>query len=139
MPRSAQPRYPARRQAPDYPTKPVELVVPFPAGGATDVIARLVAEAREQGMGAPDRHPEQGRGDRRDRLRIRGARKAGRIHAADRDRLDPRGAAGLSPDLPYDTVTSFAPATLLAVFPNMLVVNPKKRAGEEGRGVHRAR
>ena len=29
-------------------------------------------------------------------------------------------------DLPYDTVTSFAPATLVAIIPNMLVVNPKK-------------
>lgn len=28
-------------------------------------------------------------------------------------------------DLPYDTVTSFAPATLLATFPNMLAVTPK--------------
>src|SRR5262245_10390130 len=38
-------------QAKDYPTKPVKIVVPFPAGGAVDVIARVVAQGLSDRLG----------------------------------------------------------------------------------------
>src|SRR4051812_18873933 len=34
-----------------YPNKPVRLIVPYPAGGATDVVARLVAERMSEDLG----------------------------------------------------------------------------------------
>ncbi len=37
--------------AQDYPTKPITVVVPFSAGGPTDTVARLVAEAMSQDLG----------------------------------------------------------------------------------------
>jgi len=36
-----------------YPTKPVRLVIPFPAGGSTDVVARTLAQALTESMGQP--------------------------------------------------------------------------------------
>jgi tripartite-type tricarboxylate transporter receptor subunit TctC len=36
-----------------YPTRPVTLVVPFPAGGGLDVIARLMAETMRASLGQP--------------------------------------------------------------------------------------
>ena len=41
----------AAAQAQDYPTRPVTLVVPFSAGGTSDVIARVVAERMQQPLG----------------------------------------------------------------------------------------
>ncbi|MGZ5141648.1 MAG: tripartite tricarboxylate transporter substrate binding protein, partial [Burkholderiales bacterium] len=34
-----------------YPTKPVRMIVPFPAGGATDIVGRLVAQKLTDAMG----------------------------------------------------------------------------------------
>ncbi len=39
--------------ADDFPTRPIEVVVPFPAGGTTDVVARVFAERMEQELGQP--------------------------------------------------------------------------------------
>jgi tripartite-type tricarboxylate transporter receptor subunit TctC len=37
--------------AQEYPTKPIKIIVPFPAGGTTDVLARLVAERMTDSLG----------------------------------------------------------------------------------------
>ena len=41
------------REPQTYPTKPVTLIVPFPAGGITDIVARLVAERMKTSLGQP--------------------------------------------------------------------------------------
>ena len=108
-----------------YPAMNVELIVPFPAGGTTDVIARLVAQTVSEKWGRP----------------VIVTNKAGATGAIASEyvaRAKPDGYTLLVAtasthavlpayrlDLRYDTVSSFAPATLLATFPNMLVVNPK--------------
>lgn len=115
----------ARAQDKAYPAKPVELVVPFPAGGAADVIARMVAQVVSEKWGQS----------------VVIENKAGATGAIGGEyvvRAAPDGYTLLEAtasthavlpayrnDLKYDTVTSFDPATLLATFPNLLVVNPK--------------
>src|SRR5580692_6835720 len=39
--------------AQDYPTRPITMIVPFPAGGATDTLARFLAEAMRPVLGQP--------------------------------------------------------------------------------------
>ena len=40
-------------QAQAYPNKPIRMIVPFPAGGTTDIVARLVAQRMSESMGQP--------------------------------------------------------------------------------------
>ena len=115
---------PAQEQT--YPSRQIEFIVPFPAGGGAYVSARMVAQFASESLGQP----------------IVIQNKAGATGAIGSEyvaRAAPDGytlllATGSTHavlpayrnDLPYDTVTSFAPATLVAMIPNMLVVNPKK-------------
>jgi len=44
---------PSQAKAQAYPTKPIKMIVPFPAGGTTDIVARLVAQRMTESMGQP--------------------------------------------------------------------------------------
>ena len=115
----------APAQEASYPARQIELVVPFPAGGGADVSARMVAQIASETLGQP--------------IIIQNkAGATGTIGSEYVARAAPDGytillATGSThavlpayrSDLPYDTVTSFAPATLVAIIPNMLVVNKK--------------
>ncbi|MDH5857464.1 Bug family tripartite tricarboxylate transporter substrate binding protein [Lampropedia aestuarii] len=112
-----------------YPSKPIEWVVPYPAGGGTDVVARTLAEAMSQSLAQPiivNNKP--------------GA--ATNIGADYTARAKPDGYTLLSADtatlaanpflytkLSYDAQKDLAPVGLSARFPLILVVNPKVPAG----------
>jgi tripartite-type tricarboxylate transporter receptor subunit TctC len=107
-----------------YPERPITLVVPFPAGGSTDLVARVVAERMGKELGQSIIVENRG-----------GA--GGNIGSAAVAKADPDGYTilmgtvathALNPALyrkmPYDAVADFAPVALLVVVPNVLVVNP---------------
>ena len=107
-----------------YPGKPVRLVVPFPAGGTTDILARAAAQKLSEAWGQQvivDNRPGAG----------------GNIGAELVAKAAPDGYtllmgtvgthainASLYSKLPYDPVKDFAPVILVAGVPNVLVVNP---------------
>ena len=43
----------AQAQSPDYPNKPIRMVVPFAPGGGTDTLARVIGERLSASMGQP--------------------------------------------------------------------------------------
>jgi tripartite-type tricarboxylate transporter receptor subunit TctC len=49
----ALPLFAGAATAQDYPNKPIRVVVPFPAGGTTDMLARLFAQRMSEGLGQP--------------------------------------------------------------------------------------
>ena len=112
---------PAWAQAP----KTVKLVVPFPPGGSTDILARAIGARLATQMGITVVIENKG-----------GA--AGSVGAGEVARMAPDGATlmmghigtlainpSIYPKLPYDPIRSFAPLALVARVPNVLVVNEK--------------
>ena len=108
----------------DYPTRPVTLVVPFPAGGSTDLVARVIAQKMTDGLGQQVLVENKG-----------GA--GGNLGSAAVAKSDPDGYTilmgtvathALNPaiykKMPFDAVADFAPISLLVTVPNVLVVNP---------------
>ncbi|MEW6706378.1 MAG: tripartite tricarboxylate transporter substrate binding protein [Pseudomonadota bacterium] len=109
-----------------WPSRPVRIVVPFAAGGTTDILARALAPELQRAFGQAfivDNKPGAG----------------GNVGAADVAKAPPDGHtllmgtvgthginASLYPKLPYDPVKDFVPVTLVAGVPNVLVLNPAK-------------
>ena len=107
-----------------YPSKAVRWIVPFPPGGATDIIARIVAQKMTESWGQP----------------VVVENRAGAAGAIGSDAVAKSAPDGytilmgttsthavgpaINPKLPYNTLTDFTPVTLVATFPNVLVGHP---------------
>jgi len=108
----------------EWPQRPIRLIVPFPAGASTDIIARIVGQKLSQGLGQ--------------QIVIENrAGASGNIGADAIAKAAPDGytigiatasthavAASLNPNLPYDPIKDFAPVTMLGSQPYVLVVHP---------------
>lgn len=112
----------------DWPNKNIRLVIPFPAGGTTDLIGRIVANELHKAWDVavvPDNRAGAG----------------GNIGTEAVARAAPDGYtmllctvgtqainASLYSKLPYDPLKDFAAVTLVAMVPNVVVVNPSVKA-----------
>ena len=106
--------------AQDYPSRPITLVVPFPAGGPTDTVARVTADAMSKTLGQSiviENVPGAG-----------GTLGAGRVARAEPDgysllihHVGLATAATLYRKLAYDTRTAFAPIGLTTDAPMIIV------------------
>lgn len=118
--------------AQSFPTKPVTIVVPFPAGGALDVVARAISEQMRKDLGQPV-------------IVENRAGAGGTVGSAAVARAAPDGytvllgsvathaiAAGLYPKLPYDPINDFVPITQLTSSPLVLTVSPQVKAKDVG-------
>lgn len=107
-----------------YPTRPLRILIPFPAGGASDAIGRSIGDQLATQLGQPvviDNRP--------------GA--AGRLATEMLVRAEPDGytllVGGVGPmaispavyrKLPYDTLRDFVPVTLAGEIINVMVIHP---------------
>ncbi|MBV8605307.1 MAG: tripartite tricarboxylate transporter substrate binding protein [Pelomonas sp.] len=109
-----------------WPSRPVRIIVPFPAGGTTDILARVLAPELQARLGEAvivDNRP--GAGGNIGTAEV--ARSTdGHTLVMGTVGTHAINAALYGARLPYDPVRDFAPVTLVAGVPNVLVVNPKK-------------
>lgn len=115
-----------------FPSRPIRLIVPFTPGGTTDILARLVAQKAGETLGQPmvvENRPGAGGNI--------GAEAAARSAADGYTLL--MGTLGtqvtnqfIYPRMPYDSATDFAPVTLVANSPNVLLVNSTLAANTIG-------
>jgi tripartite-type tricarboxylate transporter receptor subunit TctC len=107
-----------------FPSRPVRFIVPFPPGGATDIIARVLAQKMSEAWAQP----------------VVVENRAGAAGAIGSDAVAKAAPDGytilmgttsthavnpaINPKLPYNNVTDFAAVTLVATFPNVLVAHP---------------
>src|SRR5688500_382920 len=106
-----------------WPSRPLRFILPFPPGGSTDILGRLIAERLAAGLGQPVVTENRG-----------GA--GGNVGAEAAARSAPDGytivlvapSLAISPTLyskiNYDPVKDFAPVSLVATVPNVMVTQP---------------
>lgn len=107
-----------------YPNKPIRIMVPFPPGGSTDVMARNLAAELSKSLGQPV-------------IVENKAGANGNIGSAEIAKAPPDGYSlllsgvgtnainhSLYPTMPYESLRDFEHITLLAEGPNVLIVNP---------------
>lgn len=107
-----------------FPERAITLVVPFAAGGSTDVVARIIAQKMSEGLGQQVVVENVGGGGGN----VGGSRVARATPDGYTICMGTVGTHTLNPLImkkkPYDPVADFTPISLLAIVPNVLVVNP---------------
>ncbi|CAH0183305.1 tripartite tricarboxylate transporter substrate binding protein [Roseomonas sp. CECT 9278] len=113
------------RAQPAWPARDLRLVCPFPPGGTTDVVARLMAAAMREPLGrvmVVENQPGAG-----STLAAGRFAREGDDHALFLSQIASHAIGpALYPNLPYDPEADFRAVTLLVTVPNVIVANPRK-------------
>jgi tripartite-type tricarboxylate transporter receptor subunit TctC len=111
-------------RAAQYPDKTVRIIIPYPAGGATDNLGRLAAQALQQALGQSFIADNKGGGGTTigTRALAQAAADGYTIGMIDSSFTINPGLLGTR--LSYDTLKDFAPVSLIATAPFVLVVHP---------------
>jgi tripartite-type tricarboxylate transporter receptor subunit TctC len=111
--------------AQEWPTKPIRLIVPFPAGGGTDTVARTIANGITEGLGQPIVVENRGgAGGMLGSDIVAKAAPDGYTIGIATSSTHP-AAVVLQKEVPYDPVKGFAPITLIGTTPYILVASPE--------------
>jgi tripartite-type tricarboxylate transporter receptor subunit TctC len=106
-----------------WPTKPISLIVPYPPGGGTDVIARIIQEPLSRQLGQPI--IIENRGGAGGSL---GTAVAARATADGHTLLFTLSSHSINPviypKLPFDTERDFRPVSMVCSLPQLFAVNP---------------
>ncbi len=115
-------------QAQDYPTKPITMIVPFAAGGPTDVVGRIVSQRMSEALGQPI--VIENKGGAGGRTGIEALSRAtpdgytlGVVNTATQS-IIPNTVSKMA----YDSLTSFTPVGMIGTYTLVLVCGPKMPA-----------
>jgi tripartite-type tricarboxylate transporter receptor subunit TctC len=125
-------------RADDFPSRPITLVVPYPAGGGNDLIARVVAEKMSAALGQP--MVIENRGGAGGTIATRQVARAAAdgytlLVATSSLAINP----SIYPNVGYDPRADFSPIGLMAASQNVLLVHPTVAAASVGELIARAR
>ena len=110
--------------AQDYPNRPLRFVVPYPPGGATDIIARTLSQKLYEELGQQvivDNRPGGGQILGTDIVAKAPPNGYAILLASVTHGINP----GLIAKLPYDSLRDFTPISMVATSPNVLVTNAR--------------
>ena len=111
-------------QADTYPTRPVRLIVPFAAGGANDIVARLVQPGLEKALGQPiviENKPAASGTVGTDMVAKAAPDGYSLLMAFTTHTVNP----AVNPKLPYDTEKDLVPVILIGKLPLLIILNPQ--------------
>ena len=115
---------PSAASAQAWPAKPIRLMVPFPPGGSTDIVARIVAQKLGERLGQSIVIENRGGAGGTIGTAIIGKSAPDGYNLAVASTSTHVVAPGVYAKLEYDPIKDFAPVGLMAVSPYLLVVNP---------------